>query len=96
MSKRNDEPVDPLAHWPTECVLPNGSVIVPGDEITIEGEGRYRLNAIRPNGELNCWGKITSNGIIKAGSMRSFMPSQVKTVHVKKRMQDTLRAGDSL
>lgn len=96
MPTTKKEPVNPLADWPTTISLDNGAPVTVGDEISVHGEGRYRVNAIRPNGELNCWGKIDSNGLAKQGSMRTFTTEQIKTVHVKKRMQDTLRAEDTL
>lgn len=95
MNTKKKELVSPLADRPTTITLDNGAPVTVGDEISVHGEGRYRVNAIRPNSELNCWGKIDSNGLAKQGSMRTFTTAQIKTVHVKKRMQDTLRAEDA-
>ena len=94
MEETQQATVNPLAGRPTSVSLANGSSIAVGDEISIYGGGRYRVSAIRPNNELNCWGKIDSNGLAKHGAMRTFRTEQIKTVHVKKKMQDTLRAED--
>ena len=90
MPRRNTTK-SPLAHWATELRLDDSRVIEVGDEFTVEGEGRFRLRAIRPNGELNAWGRITSNGTIPNGSMRTFKPEQVKRIHRVSRAIDTRR-----
>ena len=93
MTRRN-ACVSPLAGWATVTELPDGRTVQLGDEITVEGEGRFRLKRIRPNGELTCWGTIGSAGVVHRGAMRTFKPEQVKVIHRKNRMQDTLRAEE--
>ena len=93
MTRRN-ACASPLADRPTVTKLPDGRTVQLGDEITIEGEGRFRLKAIERNADLTCWGKIDSNGLAKYGMMRSFKPERVKVIHRKNRMQDTLRAEE--
>jgi len=79
----------PLADWEIATTLPDGRHLDVGDEITVPGAGRFRLKAIRPNGDLNCWGPITSNGTIPNGGMRTFRPDSVRTVHRTVRALDT-------
>ena len=81
----------PLADRDTATTLPDGRHLDIGDEFTVPGAGRFRLKAIRPNGELNGWGPITSNGTIPNGGMRTFRPDSVRTVHRDARASDTLR-----
>lgn len=85
----------PLADWETATALPDGRHIEIGDEFTVTGAGRFRLRAIRPNGELTGWGPITSNGTIPNGGMRSFPIDNIRTVHTTARAQDTLRQEDN-
>jgi len=85
----------PLADRDTATTLPDGRHLELGDEFTVAGCGRFRLRSIRPNGELNGWGPITSNGTIPHGGMRSFRPDDVRTVHDKKRAQDALREEEN-
>jgi hypothetical protein len=84
----------PLADWEVATTLPDGRHIEVGDEFTIPGVGRFRLKAIRPNGDLTGWGPIASNGTIPNGGMRSFRPDTVRTIHDKKRALDALRKED--
>ena len=97
---RRKATVSPLAGWDTSTTLPDGRTIELGDEFTVEGEGRFRLRAIRPNGELNAWGRLTAwgsiprNGVIKHGSMRTFKPERVKRIHRVNRAVDTRRAAE--
>ena len=81
----------PLADRDTATTLPDGKHLDIGDEFTVPGEGRFRLKAIRSNGELNAWGPITSNGTIPNGRMRTFRSHIVRTVHRDARAIDTLR-----
>lgn len=81
----------PLADWDTATTLPDGRHLDVGDEFTVPGCGRFRLRAVRPNGELTGWGPITSNGTIPHGGMRSFRPDAVRTVHRTARAVDTRR-----
>jgi len=81
----------PLADRDTATSLPDGRHLELGDEFTVAGCGRFRLRSIRPNGELNGWGPITSNGTIPNGGMRTFPPDSVRTVHRDARASDTLR-----
>jgi len=81
----------PLADWEVATTLPDGRHIEVGDEFTVPGVGRFRLKAIRPNGELTGWGPIVTNGTIPNGGMRTFRPDTVRTIHDKKRALDTLR-----
>jgi len=85
----------PLADWETATALPDGRHIEVGDEFTVTGSGRFRLKAIRPNGDLTGWGPITSNGTIPNGMMRSFTAETVRTVHTTARAQDTRRQEDN-
>jgi len=85
----------PLADRDTATTLPDGRHLELGDEFTVAGCGRFRLRSIRPNGELNGWGPITSNGTIPHGGMRTFRPDDVRTVHDKKRAQDALREEEN-
>lgn len=85
----------PLADRDTATTLPDGRHLELGDEFTVTGCGRFRLRSIRPNGELNGWGPITSNGTIPNGGMRTFRPDDVRTVHDKKRAQDALREEEN-
>jgi|DEB0MinimDraft_6_1074348.scaffolds.fasta_scaffold119880_2 hypothetical protein len=85
----------PLGERDTATTLPNGKHIEVGDEFSVPGAGRFRLRAIRHNGELNGWGPIASNGTIPHGGMRTFRPDDVRTVHNKKRAQDALREEEN-
>ena len=85
----------PLADRDIATTLPDGRHLELGDEFTVTGCGRFRLRSIRPNGELNGWGPITSNGTIPHGGMRTFRPDDVRTVHDKKRAQDALREEEN-
>ena len=88
---RRSSTVSPIGGWETATALPDGRHIELGDEFTIAGEGRYRLRAIRPNGELTGWGPIASNGTIPNGGMRTFRPDRVTRVHRDSRAIDTRR-----
>ena len=81
----------PRSEWEVATTLPDGRHLELDDEFTITGRGRFRLKAIRPNGEVTGWGPIASNGTIPHGGMRTFRPTDVATVHRKKRAQDALR-----
>ena len=85
----------PLADWETATALPDGRHIEIGDEFTVTGAGRFRLKAIRPNGDLTGWGPITSNGTIPHGRMRTFRPENIRTVHTTARAQDALREEEN-
>ena len=85
----------PLADWEVATTLPDGRHIEIGDEFTVPDCGRFRLRAVRPNGELTGWGPITSNGTIPHGGMRSFRPDTVRTVHRTARAVDTRRQEEN-
>ena len=85
----------PRSEWEVATTLPDGRHLELDDEFTITGGGRFRLKAIRPNGEVTAWGPIASNGTIPHGGMRTFRPTDVATVHRKKRAQDALREEEN-
>jgi hypothetical protein len=87
--------ISPLYGWDTATALPDGRHIEVGDEFTVAGVGRFRLRAIRPNGELTGWGPITTDGNIPTGRMRTFRPDMVTTVHRDRRAIDTKRQEDN-
>ena len=94
MAKRRDG-TSPLATWETATALPDGRHIEIGDEFTVTGAGRFRLKAIRPNGELTGWGPITANGTIPNGGMRTFTADQIRTVHTTAQARGTRREDHS-
>jgi hypothetical protein len=85
----------PVADWDTDIELPDGRRLTRGDEFTVTGQGRFRFVRQRPNGELNCWGPIPRNGVIRHGSIRTFAPGSVATVHRNQRANDTLRREEN-
>ena len=85
----------PRSEWDVATTLPDGRHLELDDEFTVTGGGRFRLKAIRPNGEVTGWGPIASNGTIPHGGMRTFRPTDVATVHRKKRAQDALRQEEN-
>jgi hypothetical protein len=85
----------PVANWATDIELADGRRLSQGDEFTVKGQGRFRFVRQRPNGELNCWGPIPRNGVVRHGSVRTFLESAVATVHRTPRASDTLRAEEN-
>lgn len=59
---------------------PKGT-LTPGDEFTVNGEGRFRVRRIRMNSEINAWPIKADGNARDTGGMRTFRPDSIYRIH---------------
>ena len=86
MPTRKGSPPDTLPDRSPTALLPDGRVLVAGDELSIPYEGRFRfVYQLHGDKSLTCWGPLprgTRSKDSMRSSWRSFNPEKIKfTLH---------------